>query len=162
MSLGTLQIDGERRRVRFERTFDAPVDDVWSALADAPRLARWLAPGSIGDEPGGTVVLDFGEGGQVSGRVLRSERPTLLEFEWRFTGETLSIVRIELSAAGAKTQLVLEHRALGSEHAVGYAAGWHAHLHALRDELEGGDGSWDERFAAVLPSYRGAAAAISA
>jgi hypothetical protein len=51
----------------------------------------------------------------------------------------------------------LEHVALGIDHAAGYAAGWHAHLDALRDELEGGSGSWDERFADVLPSYRQAA-----
>ena len=157
MSLGTLQVDGDRRQLRFERTFDAPVDEVWSALTEPERLARWLAIGSIAEEPGGDVAFDFGEGGRISGVVLRRERPSLLEFEWRFSGETRSIVRFLLRADGTRTQLVLEHVALGIDHAAGYAAGWHAHLDALRDELEGGSGSWDERFADVLPSYRQAA-----
>jgi uncharacterized protein YndB with AHSA1/START domain len=161
MSLGTLQVDGDRRRLRFERTFDASVDEVWSALTEPERLARWLAPGTIGDEPGARVALDFGEGGEVSGAVVRCERPSLLEFEWHFTGEMQSIVRFALRADGAHTHVVLEHIALGRDHAAGYAAGWHAHLDALRDELEGGTGSWDERFADVLPSYRQAAEAIT-
>ena len=160
-SLGTLHADGNRRQVRFERTFDAPVAEVWSALTDPERIARWLAPGKIGDKQGEVVALDFGEGGQVTGTVLRSERPSLLEFEWRFSGETQSVVRVTLHAEGSRTRLALEHFALGSTHAAGYAAGWHAHLEALRDELEGGNGSWDERFAAVLPSYREAAEALA-
>jgi uncharacterized protein YndB with AHSA1/START domain len=159
--LGTLHLDGDRRRLRFERTFDAHVDDVWSALTDPLRLARWLAPGSIGDEPGARVALDFGDGGWVTGSVLRYERPRLLEFEWRFSGETQSVVHLELHAEGAVTHVVLEHAALGPDHAVGYAAGWHAHLDALRDELHAGVGSWDERFAAVLPAYRKAAETIT-
>jgi len=156
-SLGSLEVDGARRRVRFERRLQAPVEEVWAALTDPARLARWLAPGTVGDQPGDFVSLDFGEGGQVTGTVLRVERPHLLEYQWHFDGEGESIVRFALEAEGEGTRLVLEHRSLGADHAVGYAAGWHAHLDALRDETEGGTGSWDERFAAVLPSYREAA-----
>jgi hypothetical protein len=65
--------------------------------------------------------------------VLRCEWPTLLEFEWHFSGETRSVVRFELHAEEEHTRLVVEHLALGSQHAVGYAAGWHAHLDGLRD-----------------------------
>lgn len=161
MSLGTVHADGDRRRLRFERIFDASVDEVWSALTEPERLARWLAPGSIEDKPGGSVSFDFGEGGLVTGAVLRHERPSVLEFEWRFDGETQSIVRFMLQAEGLRTHLVLEHFALGTVHAAGYAAGWHAHLDGLRDEIEGGAGSWDERFADVLPSYRRAAETIA-
>jgi uncharacterized protein YndB with AHSA1/START domain len=160
-SLGELQADGDRRQLRFERTYDAPIDDVWSALTDPERLGRWLAPGCIGDAPGESVALDFGEGGTVSGAVLRRERPSLLELEWRFSGETQSVVRFALRATGSQTHLVLEHLALGRDHAVGYAAGWHAHLETLRDELEGGSGSWEQRFASVLPSYRQVAETIA-
>lgn len=157
---GVLRAEGERRGVRFERRFAVPVEELWDALTRPERLARWLAPGSVGSGLESDVRLDFGEGGIVTGRVLRWEPPSLLELEWRFDGETESVVRFELSPAGEGTQLVLDHRALAAGHATGYSAGWHAHLASLSDHLEGRDGSWDERFAAALPHYRESAAAL--
>lgn len=158
--LGMLRLEGERRGVRFERWFATPVDEVWDALTNPERLARWLAPGSIGNDAGDAVRLDFAQGGTVTGRVLRCEPPSLLEFEWRFAGETESVVRLELAATDGGTHLLLDHRALGAGHAAGYSAGWHAYLASLKDEFEGRDGSWDERFAAALPRYRESAAAL--
>lgn len=153
MSEGTIEADGDRRRLRFERRLDASIDDVWAALTEPERLARWLAPASFG---GGCVRIDFG-GDVVTGSVLASEPPHLLEYEWRFPGETESIVRIELLADEEATLLVLEHRRLGVDQAAGYAAGWHAHLDRLADAAS----SWDERFQQWLPHYRAAASAIS-
>jgi uncharacterized protein YndB with AHSA1/START domain len=157
---GLLRAEGSRRGVRFERRYAAPLQEVWDALTDPERFGRWLAPGVIELRVDGAVSLDFGEGGLVSGRVLSCEPPSLLEFEWRFPGETESVVRFELVVAGDGTLLVLDHRALAEEHATGYSAGWDAFLASLSDHLEGGDGSWDERFAAALPHYREAAAAL--
>ena len=157
---GVLRAEGGRRGVRFERHFAASLEEVWDALTNPERLARWLAPGSIDGGGDGTVKLDFGEGGLVTGRVLRWEPLSLVEFEWRFAGETESVVRFELSRDGDGTHLVLDHRALGPEHATGYSAGWDAHLAALGDHLEGRQGSWDERFAAALPYYRESAAIL--
>ena len=40
---GTLQsIDG-RGVVRMEGRYDTDIHDLWSALTEAPRLARWIA-----------------------------------------------------------------------------------------------------------------------
>ena len=44
---GVLRPDGRRLAVRFERTYAAPIDEVWDALTSPERLARWLAPGRI-------------------------------------------------------------------------------------------------------------------
>ncbi len=158
--LGVLRLEDDRRGVRFARHLAAPLDEVWDALTDPERRARWLAPGTIDATAGGSVRLDFGEGGLVTGQVLACEPPTLLEFEWRFTGETESVVRLELSPAGDGTLLVLDHRALAEQHAAGYSAGWHAYLASLSDHLDSTDGSWEERFAAALPEYRASAAAL--
>jgi uncharacterized protein YndB with AHSA1/START domain len=151
--LGTLRPDGARRAVRFERRYDAPPAEVWSALTEPERLARWLAPAELEPHAGGVVAARFDET-TVTGRVLAWEPPSLLEYEWRFEGEPESVVRFELEPDGDGTLLVLDHRLLAPEQAVGYGAGWHAHLDALRDLLEGGSGSWDERFEALLPRYR--------
>jgi uncharacterized protein YndB with AHSA1/START domain len=156
---GVLRAEAGRRGVRFEREFPVPVAELWDVLTSPERLARWLAPGTIGG-PDGPVRLDFGEGGIVTGRVLRWEPPSLLEFEWRFAGETESVVRFELSPTGTGTRLVLDHRALAEGHATGYSAGWHAYLASLSDYLEGREHSWEDRFAAALPQYRESAAAL--
>lgn len=158
--LGVLHAEAGRRGVRFERDFPVPVAELWDALTRPERLAHWLAPGTVGGGPGGAVRLDFGEGGIVTGRVLQWEPPSLLEFEWRFAGETESVVRFELSSSAEGTHLVLDHRGLAEGHATGYSAGWHAHLASLGDHLEGRSGSWDEHFAAALPRYRESAAAL--
>jgi uncharacterized protein YndB with AHSA1/START domain len=158
--LGALRADGDRRALRFERRFAVPAEELWDALTSPERLAGWLAPGSVGSGAGTDIRLDFGEGGIVTGRVVRWEPPSVLEYEWHFDGETESVVRFELFPAGEGTLLVLDHRALAAGHAAGYGAGWHAHLASLSDWLENRDGSWDERFGAALPHYREAAATL--
>ena len=151
---GTIEADGDRRRLRFERRFDAEIADVWSALIDPERLARWLAATSFAN---GRVEIAFDGGDVVTGAVLAWEPPLLVEYEWRYPGETESVVRFELAQDGDGTLLVLEHRRLGTDQSVGYAAGWHAHLDGLAAELDGRPSTWDERFDAWLPHYRTAA-----
>jgi uncharacterized protein YndB with AHSA1/START domain len=152
--LGTVAPDGERRRLRFERFYDAPPEELWSALTEPERLARWLAPGEIGE----TVRLEFEDDNVVTGRVLAFEPPRVLEYEWHYPGEDESVVRFELSPAeSGGTVLVLEHRLLNEAQSIGYAAGWHAHL----DVLDGAP-SWNERFEELLPRYSEASASISA
>lgn len=156
--LGRIEPDGSRRTIRFERRYDASPAEVWAALTEPDRLARWLAPATIDRQVGGRMRVDFGDD-VVTGAVLRLQPEELLELEWRFPGEEESVVRFELAPDGDGTLLMLEHRALGAEQATGYGAGWHAHLDRLGDLLGGGDvRSWEERFAELLPRYRDAAA----
>jgi uncharacterized protein YndB with AHSA1/START domain len=152
--LGRLRSDGRRRAVRFERILDAPPADVWAALVDPGQLARWLAPAQLEPRAGGTIRIEFGRDQTVAGTVLVWEPPRVLEYEWRFPGESESIVRFELSAHGAGTLLVLDHARLSAQHAVGYGAGWHAHLDRLAGALAGSDVEWEPRFDEVLPRYR--------
>jgi len=158
-SLGSIRPDGARRAIRFERRYTVPPGEVWAALTEPERLARWLAPAEIEPRAGGRLRIDFGND-VVTGDVLRFEPPALLEVEWRFAGEDESVLRFELAADGDGTLLVLEHLALGDPHATGYGAGWHAHLDLLEALLAGRTpGSWDARFAELLPRYREVAAA---
>lgn len=59
------------------------------------------------------------------------------------------------------TILRLVHTLLDAGIAPGYGAGWHAHLDQLAGHLEGEPRSWDERYQAVLGTYRDAAAALA-
>lgn len=149
---GSLRADGDRCAVRFERLYDFTPAELWSALTDPQRLRRWLADTPrFENRVGGRITIAFDDG-TTEGRVLTWDEPRLLEYEWRFPGEDESVVRFELHPQEAGTLLVLDHRRLGRSSGTGYAAGWHAHLDALADEIE--LAAWRQRFEELLPAYR--------
>jgi uncharacterized protein YndB with AHSA1/START domain len=136
--------------VRLERRFDASPEELWAALTEPEQLRGWLGPAKLAD---GRVELVLGEADdqRVEGRLLVVDPPRVLEYEWRWPGETDSVVRFELRADGDGTLLVLDHRLLPAAAARGYDAGWRAYLDRL-ESLLAGDAvpSWDERFAAHM------------
>jgi uncharacterized protein YndB with AHSA1/START domain len=160
---GTITAQGKTRTLRFERTLSHPPAEVWAALTEPDRLGEWLAAAEVEPGAGGRITLDFGEGGTESGRIDAWDPPRLLAYDWNFLGETPTHVRWELGPAdeGRATRLTLEHTLLEPTVAPGYGAGWHAHLDQLEGHLEGDAGAWDERFQAVLETYREAAATVA-
>ena len=150
--------DGGSARVTFERELEAAIDRVWEKISTASGLESWLAPAVVDLSPNGTIDLDFGDGGMAGGKILDLEPGIMVEFEWRFPGEPNSVLRLELRDLGSgRTRLNLTHRLLPRDQAVGYGAGWHAHLDHLTAVLAGRDaGSWSERFGELLPMYQAA------
>ena len=60
--LGSLRSAGGKGAVRMEDRFDTDIADVWSALTDPSRLARWY----------GEVEGDLRPGGEYRARLLAS------------------------------------------------------------------------------------------
>lgn len=54
-------VDKENKRITVERSFEAPVDLVWSAWTEADLLDQWWAPKPWRAE---TKSMDFSEGGR--------------------------------------------------------------------------------------------------
>jgi uncharacterized protein YndB with AHSA1/START domain len=163
---GAYRPDGERRSVRFEREYAAPVERVWAAVTEPEQLRGWLAVGGAVLEPrvGGRFEVRMTPDDKETawGTVLAFDPPRLLEVEWSYEGEDESVLRIELEPRGDSTLLVLDHRLLQARQAPGYGSGWHAYLDALEDLLAGRPpGDWDSRFQARLEDYRQAAAAVA-
>jgi uncharacterized protein YndB with AHSA1/START domain len=160
--MGLLQVDGERRSLRFERLYAATLGELWAALTEPEQLRGWLAEAVFEKREGGAVRLQFAPSDEetVRGRVLAYDPPHLLEYEWHWPGEGESIVRFELAASESGVLLALEHRLLPAESAAGYGAGWHAHLDRLEGLLEDHETSWDERYSELLPAYREHAAQL--
>ena len=145
---GELTRDG----LRLERTLEAPVEDVWSALTRPDSLARWLDPADFEPRVGGVVTIHFDDG-SVDGRILAYDPPTVLEYTWRIQGEPETVLRFELEPVGDSTRLVLLHRGLPANQETGYAAGWHAHLDRLAALGTGEAIDWAERFGELRPRY---------
>ena len=105
---------GEGRTVRLERTYDAPIEDVWDALTDAERISRWFLPIS-GDY---TPRRPIPAGGQRRRRdPRRASRPQRFRVTWVYgevtSPEQVSELEVRLTAAGTEsTTLVLEHTAI--------------------------------------------------
>lgn len=154
-ALGSIEADGNHRTIRFERRLAHPVDAVWAALTEAEQLSVWLADAVVDARQGGSMTLDFGEGGKEGGLITLWDPPRALAWEWRFTGERPSHVRWELTAAGdgRSTVLRLEHTLLTDDVAPAYGAGWHGHLDQLAGLLDGEVPDWSTRYEEVLPAY---------
>lgn len=152
---GTTTWQGDRATVHFERWIDAAIDEVWSAATTDVGLATWLAPAKVDLRDGGSIDLDFDEGGLAGGAILELVPGSVIEFEWGFPGEPDSVLRIELASSKDGTRVTLNHRLLPGNQVVGYGAGWHAHLDQLGEVTSGQPASdWNTRFAELLPLYQ--------
>ena len=152
--MGTVTRQEDTATVVFERWLDATHDAVWQAISTADGLAAWLSPASVDLVDGGSIDLDFGEDGLAGGAIIELVPGTVLEFEWAFPGEPDSVLRIELAPSEGGTTLTLRHRLLPGDQAVGYGAGWHAHLDQLGEVVtEQTVRDWDARFLELLPLY---------
>ncbi|WP_228973485.1 SRPBCC family protein [Streptomyces sp. DH12] len=138
---------GEGRSLVLRRSYDAPVDEVWSACTDPARIRRWLAPVS-GDLRVGGV---FQVAGHTRGRVLHCDRPRLLRATWEYGQGAVTEVAVRLTEDPAGgTLLELRHasradvadellRTRGPAGAVANGAGWDLTLLGLGQHLQGRD-----------------------
>jgi uncharacterized protein YndB with AHSA1/START domain len=101
---------GEAHTVALQRTYDAPVEEVWDALTDPQRIVRWFLPITGDLRLGGTYQLE----GNAGGKILRCEPPHSLLVTWAMGEDTgASQVEVRLSPAGeGKTLLRLDHAAV--------------------------------------------------
>ncbi|MBB1159835.1 SRPBCC family protein [Amycolatopsis dendrobii] len=145
---------GEAYTVELRRRYDAPVEDVWNAVTDPQRLARWLKPVTGDLRLGGSFELEGGEHGEI----LRCEPPGLLRVSWLFGPDAdewpgTSEVEVRLSPGPAgDTEFELVHAAAVGEPmfpTYGPGAGgvgWDLHLLALARFLADGPVLDDEEF----------------
>lgn len=137
---------GKASTVTIIRTFTAPIDEVWDAVTNAERIPRWFLPVSGELRLGGRYQLE----GNASGVIERCEPPRSFAATWEYGGD-VTWIELNLSDAGGRTRLQLEHiahvddaRALEfGPGAVG--VGWDLGIMGLAQHLEAGD-------AALVPS----------
>jgi uncharacterized protein YndB with AHSA1/START domain len=136
---------GEGRRVSLQRTYDAPIDEVWDALTNPERIGRWFLPISGDYRLGGTYQFE----GNAGGEILECSRPNKLRVTWVYgpAPDTTSgsEVEVRLSAAGDDaTLLEFDHTAIVPEEMWGVygpgavGVGWDMGLLGLALHLRGG------------------------
>jgi uncharacterized protein YndB with AHSA1/START domain len=164
--LGSLQSADGTGIVRMEDRFDTDIDDLWSALTNPERLARWLAETEGDLRPGGVFRLRYlASGWEGTGRVEACEPPHRLLVLTKEAGgpdETGRHIEVELSAAGDQTILVLERRGLPLDLLGAFGAGIQVEVEDLAAYVAGrGRCDSDARMDELLPAYQDLAANVS-
>jgi uncharacterized protein YndB with AHSA1/START domain len=158
--LGSLRSADGKGVVRMKDRFDTDIDDVWSALTDPLRLARWVAEVEGDLRLGGEFHARFTSGWEGTGRVEACEPPRLLLLLTMQSGQTDEhAIEVTLAADGDQTILVLEQRGMPLDHLADYGAGIQVHVEDLAAHLAGRErcdieARWDE----LLPAYQDLAA----
>jgi uncharacterized protein YndB with AHSA1/START domain len=171
--LGRLRAADGAGVVRIEDRFDTGIDDLWSALTDPARLARWHGQVEGDLHPGGEFrVYQEGDDIESTGRVDECEPPRRLLITTRETEESYrkgqgvppfdEVTEVTLTADGDQTILVIEVRGMPLDKIAFYGAGWQIHAETLAAYIAGRErGDTDARWEQLVPAYQALAANVS-
>jgi uncharacterized protein YndB with AHSA1/START domain len=160
--LGRLRSADGKGVVRMEDHYDTDIDDLWSALTDPRRLARWIGEVSGDLRLGGEYrFYFFASGAEGTGRVEVCEPPRRLLLAHGLDEPHERVIEATLAADGDRTILVIEERGLPLNQLAAYGAGLQVHVEDLAAHLTGrercdANARWDE----LQPAYDDLAANV--
>ncbi|WP_243422495.1 SRPBCC domain-containing protein [Micromonospora globispora] len=162
-ALGTLRAADGKGIVRLEDRFDTDMDDLWSALTDPRRLARWLGEVEGDLRQGGEFrARYFASGWEGTGRVEECEPPRWLLILTKSPDEPDGVIEATLTADGDQTILVIEDRGLPLQQIAAYGAGNQVHVEDLAAYLAGRERcNARERWQELHPAYQELAAHLT-
>jgi uncharacterized protein YndB with AHSA1/START domain len=170
--LGSLRSADGNGVVRIEDRYHTDIDDLWSALTDPGRLARWYGQVEGDLRPGGEFRLYLeSDDWDGTGRVEACEPPRRLLVTTREADESWrkgrgaqpfdEAIEVTLTADGGQTILVIEVLGMPLDKIAFYGAGWQIHAENLAAYLAGrARGDIEARWNELVPPYQDLAANI--
>ena len=170
--LGSLRSVDDKGVVRIEDHYDTDIDELWSALTEPDRLARWYGQVEGDLHPGGEFRLYIeSDGWDGTGRVEACEPSRRLRVATRETDESWrkgrgaqpfdDSIEATLTADGDQTILVIEIQGVPLDKIAFYGAGWQIHAENLAAYIAGRDrGKSETRWDELVPPYQDLAANI--
>jgi len=162
--VGTLRAANGKGVVRMEDRFDTDIDDLWSALTDPGRLARWLGEFEGDLRLGGEFrARFFASGWEGTGRVDACEAPRHLLVTTRHDRQAEEhAIEATLTTDGDHTILILEERGMPVNLLAAYGAGIQVHIEDLAAHIAGRERCDDPeaRWAELHPSYEALASKL--
>jgi uncharacterized protein YndB with AHSA1/START domain len=164
--LGSLRAADGVGVVRIEDRYETTIDDLWSALTDPDRLARWYGQVEGDLRPGGEFRLYLeADDVESTGRVEACEPPRRLLVTTRETDESYQkgqgvppfddSIEATLTADGDQTILVIEVKGIPLHMLAAYGAGWQIHAEHLAAYLAGRErGDTAARWHEIVPAYQ--------
>ena len=165
--LGSLRSADGKGVVRMEDRFDTDIDDLWAALTDPRRLARWYGEVEGDLRLGGEFQAHLPDAGDRIGRVDACEPPRRLALTMRDPDPQPgqpeeTVIETTLTADGNQTILVVEDRGMPLDLLAAYGAGVQIHVENLAAHIAGHDrGDTDARWDELVPVYQALAADVS-
>lgn len=156
---GSVRRDGDRCTLTLEREFRAPIEDVWAAVTEPARLARWIGT-FTGDPQSGRVVfaMTAEEGApKEEMEIIECAPPHVLRV-LAGTGEHRWLVELSLTEEGGVTTLVFVQPDVDPLAAESMGPGWEYYLDRLAAVETGQDPAvidFDrDYYPAMLEHYR--------
>jgi uncharacterized protein YndB with AHSA1/START domain len=138
---GRLERDGDRLTLFVTRTFPAPIEDVWAAVTDPERMARWLGTWH-GDPTTGQVKFRMGFEGEGAGEedmaIRECDPPRVLKVTSN-VGPYVWYLDVELSEADGLTTLAFSQPDVDHEDSLSVGPGWEYYLDRLVAVETGGE-----------------------
>jgi uncharacterized protein YndB with AHSA1/START domain len=127
--------------VVLRRSYDADIQDVWTAWTTPSRLSRWLGDLTGTPQVGGVVHLTMSPPDQdvATLHITTCAPPTNVQTRWTWPGEPDSTVELLLEPTGTTTELTLTHSRTVASTAAVYGYGWEDFLNRLTELLAGRD-----------------------
>jgi uncharacterized protein YndB with AHSA1/START domain len=151
--------DDGRQRLEFHRSWPDPIEDVWAALTEPDRLARWIGvydgERAVGGRGTFTMTQEEGEHAGDPTRIVECDPPRRLVVEWVQEGSENWRVDLDLRAENGRTVLRFVQFFPAAADVTDMALGWHWYLDKLGAEVDGGQqpGDWDAFLTEVGPDY---------
>lgn len=154
--LGRVLRDEDGMRLEFVRSYDAPVEDVWSALTEPDRVVRRLGAWT-GDPATGTIELRMTEEGGSTAEtvtILECRPPTRLVVESP-SPDGIWQLAVALRAQNGGTTLTFTQRLAEPYDATSIGPGWHYYLDRLTAVVNGTSvpDTWDDYYPSLQGSY---------
>ena len=171
--LGSLRSADGKGIVRIEDRYDTDIDDLWAAITEPVRLARWHGEVEGDLRPGGEFRRYIqADDIESTGRVEECEPPRRLRVTTRETDESYrkgqgvppfdATLEATLTPDGDQTILVVEVQGMPLDKIAFYGAGWQIHAENLAAYVAGRErGDTEARWGELVPSYQDLAANIS-
>jgi uncharacterized protein YndB with AHSA1/START domain len=158
---GTITAEGDGRlRLEFRRAWPDPIDDVWSALTDPERLARWIGryEGERTVGARGTFFMTHEEGEQTGepATIVECDPPRRLVVLTEVPGQDPWQMELDLAEQDGRTVLRFRQFFPAGTDVADIAGGWHWYLDKLDAEVSGrpAPSDWETFWAEVGPGYR--------
>lgn len=144
----------------LERTFRAPIEDVWASITESERTSRWIGRWSGEPGPGKSILMQMTaeEGAQPEPVLITAcEPPRFLAMEWA-VGASAWRLEISLSETDGVTILRFVQHLGPEEDASDIGPGWEYYLDRLAAARDGESfAGWDEYYPAQKDHYTAAA-----
>jgi len=161
--VGSLRrIDDVAGAIRMEDVYDTDIEDLWSAITEPSRLARWIATVEGDLCLGGRVHVSFTSDSEGRGRIDVCDAPRRLLVTFDAGTPEENAIEAILSPAGDQTRLVVEQRGIPLAELAAHGAGWQTHVEDLAAYLAGREpGAWRVRWVELTPAYEQLATSLT-